>query len=317
MQAMFTTPSRIFPSARGSAISRISITWSTPSDSASATARPSGPSAWISPTPSTRPASSDLREPLRNCSSATPTFPRTSCLRFALSAKRRQLVRGKVGVALEQFLSGSLKSDEAGRVDGVGEIHADGPDGRAVADAESDGVDHVIEILEIALPRAEGNILEGVVNIACILEQHALNVFADEWKTQFEAVDQEGVSAQRESGRQRGGSAGTCRRSDIPWTGLIPGECADRVGSSREEPFGERNGLGICQARRRGERQDDAKLGLTRQHPLAVLKRMIRGVAEESANKAALRSQDFGGDIEVRGIEHAAVRIGGVVAPVL
>ena len=57
--------------------------------------------------------------------------------------------------ALQKLRRRSLEADESGRVDAVGEVSPDRSDGRAIADAEADGVHGVIEILKVTLVKTE------------------------------------------------------------------------------------------------------------------------------------------------------------------
>src|ERR1035441_10124365 len=65
-----------------------------------------------------------------------------------------------------QLLGGSLEAVEVRRVDAVPQVHAERPDRGAVADAEADGMHHVVEILEVALIGAERQVFEAGVDIA-------------------------------------------------------------------------------------------------------------------------------------------------------
>ena len=94
-------------------------------------------------------------------------------------ASLRELRRRQVGIALKQVVQRSLKSDEAGRIDAVCEVQTDRANGRLVANPEAYSMHHVIEILEVSLPKTKVDIAQFGVDIAHIVEQNAAKVIAD------------------------------------------------------------------------------------------------------------------------------------------
>ena len=98
--------------------------------------------------------------------------------------------------------------------------------------------------------------------------------------------------------------------------GLIVGKSAQRIRSSREEPFRQWDRLFLRNAGGRGKWHDDAELGLTRQYKI-LRQRVIRCIAHECAAEAALGAEDVRAHSEVRRSVDALVRIGGIVAAVV
>ena len=91
---------------------------------------------------------------------------------------------------------------------------------------QTGGVNHVVEILQISLRGAERDIADASVDIPGIFEQDAADVLPDERKTQFHIVEQDRIATQRESGRLRGGRAGSGRSADVARSRLILREAA-------------------------------------------------------------------------------------------
>ena len=98
-------------------------------------------------------------------------------LRLAAAATRRLIVRN-IRITLQQLVECSLKTYEAWRIDTVGQVKPDRPYGSLVPDAKSDGVDHVIKVLQIALTRAEGEAAEVPENVSGVVKNYAVNVIA-------------------------------------------------------------------------------------------------------------------------------------------
>jgi len=91
----------------------------------------------------------------------------------------RQLISGNIGITLKQLVEGSLETYKARWIDTVSQVKPDWPYGGLVADAEADCVDHVIEVLEIALAHAKGEAAEVLENIPHIVEDDAVDVIAE------------------------------------------------------------------------------------------------------------------------------------------
>src|SRR5581483_8091759 len=67
-------------------------------------------------------------------------------------AEARQRTLRQVGVALHQLLHRAVEADKRRRVNAVRQVESQRAHGRSVADAEADGVHHVVEVLEVVLP---------------------------------------------------------------------------------------------------------------------------------------------------------------------
>src|ERR1039457_3297383 len=100
----------------------------------------------------------------------------------------------------EQLFLGSLEAVEVRRIDAVAEIDAERADGGAIADAEADGVDHVIEVLDAVLVGAEGDVVEGGIDVAHVVIEDAADVVADQGEAELVLVEEEGVAAEGEAG---------------------------------------------------------------------------------------------------------------------
>src|SRR5581483_5722044 len=177
-------------------------------------------------------------------------------------------------------------------------------------------MDRVIEILNVILMEAERDIAQAAINIAHIVEDHTLDVLAFKREPQFDVVNEQRITAERESGRLRGRAARHKRGADVARAGLIEGEGAQGVRASRIEPLGKRHRFLGVYTRGRGEGFDNAELGLTRQNQI-LAKRVISGVAEKGAAKAPLGSEEFAAELETCRVVHAAMWIGRIIAAIL
>jgi hypothetical protein len=99
-------------------------------------------------------------------------------LRLA-TAGTRQLIGRNIRITLQQFAQRSLKTYEAWRIDTVGQVQPDRPNGSLVPDAEAGCVDHVVEVLEIPLAHAKGEAAEVPEDISHIVENDAVDVLAE------------------------------------------------------------------------------------------------------------------------------------------
>ena len=109
-------------------------------------------------------------------------------------------LRWRIWVALEELFRRAMETNERRRVDTVSEIYANRSNGCTIADAEANRMRRVIEILQIALVKAERNIAQGAEDIAHIMEQDPLNVRPEEWKPQLDIIEEESVSAEGKAG---------------------------------------------------------------------------------------------------------------------
>ena len=81
--------------------------------------------------------------------------------------------------ALQQLQRRAVKSDEGGRIQGVGEVHSNWAHWCFVADSKTHILYSVVEVLQTALVIAEGYVPEIRVHVAEIVKQDSLNVMAD------------------------------------------------------------------------------------------------------------------------------------------
>ena len=72
-----------------------------------------------------------------------------------------------------QLADGPLAAEEARRVGTERKIHAHRAERRAVAQAESEALNGVVEILQILLVKAQVDLVYGGIDIAHIVEDHA------------------------------------------------------------------------------------------------------------------------------------------------
>src|SRR5579862_7738054 len=77
-----------------------------------------------------------------------------------------------------QLCARSLESDELRRIDAVSEVDTQRTNGCAVADAESDGVNHIVEIGESVLVNSERNRAEMRVDVTSIVKNDTADVVA-------------------------------------------------------------------------------------------------------------------------------------------
>ena len=110
-------------------------------------------------------------------------------LRLA-TARIRQLSCRNTGITLKQLVECSLKTDVARRIDAVGEVKSDRPNGSFVPYAEADGVNHIIEVLEIALSHAERETAEIPEDVSCIVKEYAVDVVAEQGEPKFDGIEE-------------------------------------------------------------------------------------------------------------------------------
>src|SRR5260370_32626872 len=91
---------------------------------------------------------------------------------------RIHLARSRVGIALQELLHRTLESVEPGRIDAVRKIQTQRPHRRFITDAETGGVNHVIEVLEVPLARTKRNLVDAAVHVAHVMKEDAADIFA-------------------------------------------------------------------------------------------------------------------------------------------
>src|SRR5665213_1412390 len=74
-------------------------------------------------------------------------------------AKRRILAGRKIGIAGKQLIAGSAESHKARGIGAVTEIETDGTHGSLIADAKTDGLHHVVEVLIGTLTETEADLV--------------------------------------------------------------------------------------------------------------------------------------------------------------
>jgi hypothetical protein len=79
----------------------------------------------------------------------------------------------------EVLLAGGFEADETGRVDAISEIDTEGADGGFITNPKADGVNHVIEILDVALRLPEGKMAHVGIDVAGVVEKDTADVFSD------------------------------------------------------------------------------------------------------------------------------------------
>src|SRR5271157_5686071 len=185
----------------------------------------------------------------------------------------------------EQLVLGSLEAIEVRRIDALAEIDAERAHGGAIADAEADGVDHVIEVLRAVLVGAERDVVEGGIDVAHVVIEDAADVAAD-----------------RKTG------------CGIARAGLVFGKAAVGIAAAAEETLGQGDGVDwIAEVVEGGDVADFGAAG--EDQPLAD--GVVRGVAEQHVDEVSIRAEDVFGEPEIDGIVETPVGIDGIVAAVL
>src|SRR3954447_16028120 len=90
------------------------------------------------------------------------------------------IVRARIHAGIEHLRGRPIDPEEGRRVQAPREVDAKRPHGSAVAEANADRVHHVVEILEVPLPHAEGDVLHAAVDVPHVMEEYASDVVADE-----------------------------------------------------------------------------------------------------------------------------------------
>src|SRR5882724_10967947 len=145
-----------------------------------------------------------------------------------------------------------LESDEGRRINAVCQIYAKGPDRGAVTNPKTDGMHHVVEVLQVALLLPQGEVAPARINIAQIMKRDAADIFADQRKAQFRLIEQQRRAAERES------------RGEVARSRLVFIEAAVRRTAAAEETLRQRyRGKRIAAVI---ERINIAEAGAARQH---------------------------------------------------
>src|ERR1051325_9539965 len=176
----------------------------------------------------------EIRSTISACKAATRTSVavRPFLISKRLSNRKKELemtdglldgrARGRSGrSALEQLQRSALESLEARRIDAVREIQSHGSDRCFVAQSESRGVHHVVEIGKAVLPGAERNVAQRGINVPRVVEQHAADVVADQGEPKLHVIEEQRVSTQRESCGKRSRTTRLSRLADVPRPRLI------------------------------------------------------------------------------------------------
>src|ERR1035441_8577762 len=202
---------------------------------------------------------------------------------------------------IQQILISAFETEILRAVDAVPQIHAQRPHRRLVAYAEAHRVHHVIEILYIALLLAQGEIIQIGVDIAHIVEEHAADIVADQWKPKLRLIEHQEIAAQRKS-------RGVVARARLAFR-----EGAMRAAAAAEEALRQRDG-GRRIARVMGC-DDIANFGAARQHQL-LADGVVGGIAQQEAHEIDLRPEGVVRQPEIHRVVDAFVRIHRVVAAV-
>src|SRR5256885_6888798 len=113
--------------------------------------------AWVPTTTATRSmtfcaaAANPIREASRKSliSKCLPYGKRELKMADALQSLNRRII--------EKIPIGSLQAIKCRGIEAVSDVQPDGSHGRAIADAEADGLDHVVEVGDVALFVTEGD----------------------------------------------------------------------------------------------------------------------------------------------------------------
>src|SRR5512135_2136413 len=97
----------------------------------------------------------------------------------------------QTGAVVNELLQRPGEPYKLRRIDAVRQIHPDRSNRRAVADSKSHRVNHVIEVLQIALMHTEGNFIEARIDVAEIVKEHASHIVADHRKTKLGLMEEE------------------------------------------------------------------------------------------------------------------------------
>src|SRR5215472_17290452 len=126
---------------------------------------------------------------------------------------------------VDQIQVRPFQTIECRRIQTVSQIQTHRPNGRAIPDAEPDGLHHVVEVLQVALVKAERDAAQVRIDIAHVMDQHTMDVIADQREMKLGGVEQQGIASYGKSGFQVAG------------TGLIVGKAAVRTGAAAVEAF--------------------------------------------------------------------------------
>src|SRR6185437_7112323 len=108
-----------------------------------------------------------------------------------------QLALRKIGIAVQQLRGRASEAEEFRRVNAVSQIDPDRPNGSAVSNAETGGVNGVVEVLQVFLVETQRNVAQGGEHIPHIVKKDSLNVLSEKWKPQLDVIEESGIPPER------------------------------------------------------------------------------------------------------------------------
>src|SRR5215472_16665427 len=202
------------------------------------------------------------------------------------------LVRGLAVILLRALHQLGVTAAEAvvlRRVDAVSQINADGSYRRLIAYAEAGGVNHVIEISDIALMHAERQAAGVGVDVTGIFKQNPVNIGAVEREAQFQAVEEQCSPAKWES------------RQQVARTRLIFRKGPQSAAAATVETLRKRHGIRVVLCGRGAESRFEAQLRLARKDDLFA-ESVVRRISSKYANEICLGAQELGGETQIQGV---------------
>lgn len=116
-------------------------------------------------------------------------------------AEARQRGFRQSRIALQQLIRRSFESHKGRRIDAVGEVETHRTNRRLISHTEADRMNAVIKVLIVPLREAQRNVAQRAVHVPHIVERNALNVVADEWKSELDIVKKKCIASQWKSRR--------------------------------------------------------------------------------------------------------------------
>src|ERR1700722_5203630 len=182
------------------------------------------------------------------------------------------LLRRQHPLVLNQLFIRARESIEARRIGAEAEVGANRTDGGAITDSEADRLNRIIEILNIVLAETKADVVDILVDIAHIVEQHASEIVADEGKSYLCGMKKNRFAADRKP------------RLQVARPGLVIGKSAIR-GRASGIPT-----LSQGDLRESPQPLNVAELQVARDHDV-LANRMVGGVANQQPREVRLRCE--------------------------
>src|SRR6476660_8697025 len=157
---------------------------------------------------------------------------------------------------------------------------------------------------------------DAAVNISHVMEEHSLDVAANQGKSEFHIVEEQSIPTQWETSRLIRLPADNRGCTNITRTSLIEWKRPQGISAPPEKAFGKWHRYLIAEPSRRSERRDYSELRLAGQHN-GFRKRIISCISYQHATEAPLRPKVLVRRAKIHRRVHTVMRIRWIVPAVM